>query len=550
MAAAGEEAAEEEQYVRHEVALPGGRAGRVLEWKAREGARVKKGAALAVYAEGDEQQAVGVLTSPSEGEVVALLVEAGASVRAGRPLVVVRQCVHSTVYGGLCVVCHRPVDAPEGGSNLLVVGGARQTLVMSDSAVRREADAMTRRLRRERRLLLVLDIDHTILHASNDPRAGALHAAGEPGVHRLRLGKATHHVKLRPGLAEFLGRAKELFHMHVYTMGVRRYAEAVLRVVDPAGTFFAGRVVSRDDMPGKASKELQRLVPCDPSMVLILDDTVDVWTEQAPNVVWAHRFTRFGGLSETYVPPDVAAARAAGDETAAAAAAASSQAAADRDTVLGSVWPVLEAAHTMYYGGAHQTVPRILRGVSRSVLDGVVLLFTRVFPTGLSDARKKAHPLWRMAKHLGARVCEGADFAGVTHVVAEGEQDTSKVRFGRSKEGVHVVHSAWLLHCGAHLARASEADFPFPYEGDWRSAIGAGPTPAPSAAAVVERAAAYLERSDQRAAQAAGGGGDTPDEPGPKRRRTGEDAAGTGGGDGGALVEDLSFDLLAEELDL
>ena len=91
--------------------------------------------------------------------------------------------------------------------------------------------------------------------------------------------------------------------MHVYTMGTRAYAEEVCAAIDPGGVFFGGRIPSRDESgskfaslarfeiqrtydinPGLTQKSLQRLFPCDTSMVVIIDDRADVW-EWSPNLV-------------------------------------------------------------------------------------------------------------------------------------------------------------------------------------------------------------------------------------------------------------------------
>ena len=51
----------------------------------------------------------------------------------------------------------------------------------------------------------------------------------------------------RPGLGRFLDDMEELFEMHVYTMGTRSYADAICAVIDPAGSIFGGRILSRDE---------------------------------------------------------------------------------------------------------------------------------------------------------------------------------------------------------------------------------------------------------------------------------------------------------------
>ena len=95
------------------------------------------------------------------------------------------------------------------------------------------------------------------------------------------------------------------YEMHVYTMGTRAYAEEVCAAIDPGGVFFGGRILSRDESgsefapyarfemrythitnPGLTQKSLQRLFPCDTSMVVIIDDRADVW-EWSPNLIKA-----------------------------------------------------------------------------------------------------------------------------------------------------------------------------------------------------------------------------------------------------------------------
>lgn len=106
----------------------------------------------------------------------------------------------------------------------------------------------------------------------------------------------------RPGLREFLKGIAEMYEMHVYTMGTRAYAVEVCKIIDPDGGLFGGRILSRDEsgseshsfldsdqdaeggLAGMTRKSLQRLFPCDTSMVVIIDDRADVW-DGSPNLV-------------------------------------------------------------------------------------------------------------------------------------------------------------------------------------------------------------------------------------------------------------------------
>ena len=109
-------------------------------------------------------------------------------------------------------------------------------------------------------------------------------------------------VHRSPGWQNFLSHVATKYEMHVYTMGTRAYAEEVCAAIDPDGKLFGGRILSRDESGsesakpftidilvrrlflGLTQKSLQRLFPCDQSMVVIIDDRADVW-EWSPNLV-------------------------------------------------------------------------------------------------------------------------------------------------------------------------------------------------------------------------------------------------------------------------
>lgn len=113
-------------------------------------------------------------------------------------------------------------------------------------------------LRNSKKLALVLDLDHTLLHAiqieGQTPSRTAATARVIDGTTGAGSGNGTednvvHHLpieeidrftvkhlvmKKRPHLDEFLERATEFCQMTVYTAGTRRYAEAVAKVIDPS----------------------------------------------------------------------------------------------------------------------------------------------------------------------------------------------------------------------------------------------------------------------------------------------------------------------------
>jgi len=131
-------------------------------------------------------------------------------------------------------------------------------------------------LLRRRKLALVLDIDHTLLHSVAVESLGwsAEEARARRGVHIL--GRGMTATILRPGVQAFFDAVKDAFEIHICTMGVKWYAEEVVCLLDPRREFIR-HIVSREDHSVQNVKSLDVLL-VEPTATLILDDTVNVWT--------------------------------------------------------------------------------------------------------------------------------------------------------------------------------------------------------------------------------------------------------------------------------
>lgn len=160
-----------------------------------------------------------------------------------------------------------------------------------------------------RRLLLVLDLDHTLLNSAqyselSQEEGSALEAwcaeqgAQAPGpLHAfpdLRL-----WTKLRPGVGRFLADAARLFDLAVYTMGDRCYAEAMAALLDPDARLFQGRVISATDSTARSVKDLDVVLGNDRS-VLILDDTAAVWPRHRANLMVVPRYVFFPSCARKF----------------------------------------------------------------------------------------------------------------------------------------------------------------------------------------------------------------------------------------------------------
>lgn len=206
--------------------------------------------------------------------------------------------------------------------------------VSTAEAVRLDTES-TKHLLSQRKLALIVDLDQTIIHATVDPTVGEwmkdtnnpnFTALSDVGKFLLGTdGKALVHsndekeknekednsdvgcwyyVKPRPNLQQFLQELSTKYEMHVYTMGTRTYAESVCKLVDPQGTIFGARILSRDENGSLLQKSLSKLFPVDTSMVVIIDDRADVW-QWSPNLVRVSPFDFFvgsGDINASFLP--------------------------------------------------------------------------------------------------------------------------------------------------------------------------------------------------------------------------------------------------------
>ncbi|KAJ3869306.1 hypothetical protein EV359DRAFT_70029 [Lentinula novae-zelandiae] len=275
--------------------------------------------------------------------------------------VVIEPCKHGMQLHGLCVLCGKDMTnidyigfSDTSRASIQMTHSASGPTVSLEEAERIERET-ARRLLKDRKLSLIVDLDQTIVHATVDPTVGEWIAEGEAwearraakgsednhdpddhcnpnwdalkDVKKFRLGPETlgspsrakgrllsnkgvendgciYYIKPRPCWQDFFKEMAELFEMHVYTMGTRAYAEEVCAAIDPDGKAFGGRILSRDESGSLTQKSLQRLFPCDTSMVVIIDDRADVW-EWSPNLLKVIPFDFFvgiGDINSTFLP--------------------------------------------------------------------------------------------------------------------------------------------------------------------------------------------------------------------------------------------------------
>lgn len=188
-----------------------------------------------------------------------------------------------------------------------------------------EAESLAKKqaLLANQRLVLVLDLDQTVLHAALLPGyEGSLTAKFDPpqtDVHVFELsGPSRMLVKFRPGLKQFLLAAHQLYEIHVYTMANAEYAAKIVDLintkilsdVEPSlrPQIIGSRIITRShtedsyeiqlkQQGGPAyvmklrekRKDIKHIIG-DSSIAVILDDSDGVWPDYLDHLIQIYPF--------------------------------------------------------------------------------------------------------------------------------------------------------------------------------------------------------------------------------------------------------------------
>jgi len=331
-----------------------------------------------------------------------------------------------------------------------VAGGTK--IIVSRRQAENDRNLVLKRLFNSKKLLLVLDIDHTMLHATDDPRAPAfaaskgfsdhLHTFKLPASDDYQTPDKLHYVMLRPGLAEWLEELSHLYELSIYTAGTRTYAETVAKIFDPDQKLFGRRIISRTDVPelGKI-KRLDRVFPVDNSMVLAVDDRSDVWKEDTRNLVTIRPYHFFLGMSDinNSSGPDFDP----GAENQVEATVAQKM-----DHGLKRCGDVLKWVHGKFFGdksptlehqlqGKGRDVKRLLRNIRAKVLRGLDVV------VDLDDPNEK-YQLSSIATACGCQ-CSLTIVPSTKVVISRNKG--SQLAQAAKQQRLWVVHPDWLHAC-------------------------------------------------------------------------------------------------------
>lgn len=246
-------------------------------------------------------------------------------------------CLHEIVYAGLCAVCGMTIDEEDQNegkqtkSNVnrdkdtskATLSYSNQQIKVSRSEVNRINRQHMARLKDSKKLILVVDLDQTVIHCGIDSSISDWVKTEKPkDVHKFCLEedirpwlqrqsvfirkqymnmspftKNWYYVKTRPFLKEFFDAIKDKFELHIYTMATRAYAEEIAKIIDPDGSLFQNRILSRDENNSLTTKSLDKVFPVEQDLVLIIDDRGDVW-DWSPNLIRVIPYNYFQGIGD------------------------------------------------------------------------------------------------------------------------------------------------------------------------------------------------------------------------------------------------------------
>lgn len=202
------------------------------------------------------------------------------------------ECTHPVRVHGLCARCGQEVAGKKTGLYTILHGNTN--VLLSGKEAERINEENYKSLSEHKKMILLLDLDQTIIHTSMSKQFAAYfeellsippaegQAASEEeqiirSIHRIRIDGYNYYVKERDHLQWFLKEAAEHFEIHVYTMGNKKYALEISEILDKKKALFGDRIVTRDDNFGSFDKDITRLFPKNSRNVVILDDRPDVW---------------------------------------------------------------------------------------------------------------------------------------------------------------------------------------------------------------------------------------------------------------------------------
>ncbi|XP_072942509.1 RNA polymerase II subunit A C-terminal domain phosphatase isoform X1 [Epargyreus clarus] len=290
------------------ISVPSEKPLKVVKWKVKQGAFVSQGQILFLYSDlSGNSNELKKFKAVRAGTITSFKVKEGDIAEPGGCVADIEECRHPTVMKEMCAECGADLRTDETRNRDVAVVPMIHSvpeLKVSEELAQKLGKEDAERLLKTRKLVLLVDLDQTLVHTTNDDippnLKGILHfflrGPGNTG--------RWCHTRLRPRTQEFLESASKNYELHVCTFGARQYAHAVTELLDPEKKYFSHRILSRDECFDARTKSanLKALFPCGDNMVCIIDDREDVW-RHAANLIQVRPYSFFQSTGDINAPP-------------------------------------------------------------------------------------------------------------------------------------------------------------------------------------------------------------------------------------------------------
>ncbi|KAL8051542.1 hypothetical protein ABFX02_06G153700 [Erythranthe guttata] len=361
----------------------------------------------------------------------------------------ISECKDHVPFGRLCLKCHVLIN--DDGVALRYI---HKNLPLASNEMDRLRNENSKELLRDRKLSLVLDLDHTLLNSADlsDITSEEAYLNCERDLLPEYLKSSLFRVdtmkmltKLRPYVNTFLKEASKLYELHIYTMGDRSYALEMAKLLDPENIYFNSRIISRDDSTRMFEKSLDVVLGTENATV-ILDDSESVWCkEHNENLIVIERYHFFAYSCKQFGVDHKSHSQLKSDEN-------------ESEGALANSLKILQQIHTMFFDMGHKDsledrdLRKVLKSVRKEVLKGCKVVFCDEISSYSLEFRKTA-------EELGAELCDETE-ACVTHVVSIDLRDDKSI--WAMKEKKFLVTPNWIRVSNHMCRKQLEENFSVP----------------------------------------------------------------------------------------
>ncbi|CAK1584712.1 unnamed protein product [Parnassius mnemosyne] len=290
------------------ISVPSEKPLKVIKWKVKQGAFVSHGQILFLYSDSSGNNSeLKKFKAVRAGTISSIKVKEGDIAEPGGCVADLEECRHPTVMKEMCAECGADLRSDEGVKHdvaIVPMVHSVPELKVSEELAQKLGREDAERLLKDRKLVLLVDLDQTLVHTTNDNIPPNL----KDVLHFFLRGPGNTgrwcHTRLRPRTKVFLESASKNYELHVCTFGARQYAHAIAELLDPEKKYFSHRILSRDECFDARTKSanLKALFPCGDNMVCIIDDREDVW-RHASNLIHVRPYSFFQSTGDINAPP-------------------------------------------------------------------------------------------------------------------------------------------------------------------------------------------------------------------------------------------------------